>query len=289
MINEIDENLHDYPKKKNWRESYYYNFMDEKNNIFGVCTYGIMPNEMEAHYLVSIWINNKLLFFPEHRKISDFTLNPFQEMKMEFKKPLKEIVMDYSNQKRKFKLEFIFKGRSPIYKYKGWKFEDILEQEHYEQSGEIIGKITVKDIVYNFSGLGQRDHSWGVRDWVNIDHWSWISAQFSNWIINCWIVEIQGKKRYDGFISKNGKIIELRSVQIKNFMKNGDKVPESSEITIETLESDKIILKSNKKYHLILPQTSKEGYAEIFETISEFKSNLSNEKGYGVVEYLKKF
>ena len=73
--------------------------MDPKNNIYGVCTWGIMPHEMEAHYLVLFWINGKMKIFPDHQKIDEFNLNPFNELKAEFSKPLKEINIIYNNEK----------------------------------------------------------------------------------------------------------------------------------------------------------------------------------------------
>ncbi|MHA1271085.1 MAG: DUF7065 domain-containing protein [Candidatus Helarchaeota archaeon] len=291
MINEKEEFLHTFLDHVHWRESYYYNFMDEANNIYGVCTYGIMPAVMEAHYLVSIWINGKLKIFPEHIKINKFEINPFSELQMEFKKPLNEIQLRYVNEKRKFQIQLKYKGRFPIYKYKGWKFNNILEQEHYEQSGIITGTIIIKDKKYTFNALGQRDHSWGIRDWVKIDNWFWSSIQFKDMAINCWIVEIQGIKRFDGFISRKDKIITFKDVQLENIYDNNQKVPISSTIKL-ILQNDEIIqIESNRKYHLILPQTTKYGYAEIFETISEFqiKNKNKNKNGYGVAEYLKKY
>ncbi|MHA1231985.1 MAG: DUF7064 domain-containing protein [Candidatus Helarchaeota archaeon] len=289
MINEKDEFLHEYLNNEYWRESYYYNFMAPDDNIFGVCTYGIMPEVMEAHYLISVWIKGKLKFFADHLKIEEFVLNPIADLQMEIKEPLKKILMQYTNTKRKFKLEFTFNGRTPIYKYKGWKFNEILEQEHYEQSGELKGKIQIKDSVYDFIALGQRDHSWGIRDWVRIDNWFWVSAQFKDMAINCWVVKIQDTKRIDGFIATDDQVIPLKEVHVNDQYENGQKVPVSSEIRLVSEDNMEYLLKTRRLYHLVLPQTSKKGYSEIFETISTFNINNRNEIGHGVVEYLKKF
>ena len=45
----------------------------------------------------------------------------------------------------------------------------------YEVSCNVHGEILVGDETIEFDGIGQRDHSWGVRDWWNLG-WVWTAG-----------------------------------------------------------------------------------------------------------------
>ena len=45
----------------------------------------------------------------------------------------------------------------------------------YEVSCNVHGEILVGDETIDFDGIGQRDHSWGVRDWWNLG-WVWTAG-----------------------------------------------------------------------------------------------------------------
>jgi hypothetical protein len=48
-----------------------------------------------------------------------------------------------------------------------------------EQFGRVKGTLTVGTQEYALDGLGERDHSRGVRDWNAPKMWIWLTCQFS--------------------------------------------------------------------------------------------------------------
>lgn len=60
---------------------------------------------------------------------------------------------------------------APEYRYK--------EATRYEQSARVSGLITIGDHTIGVDAPGQRDHSWGVRDWWRVP-WLWTAAHLDD-------------------------------------------------------------------------------------------------------------
>ena len=84
--------------------------------------------------------------------------------------------------------------------------------QHYEQAGRICGTIRIDEDVFDFSGHGQRDHSWGVRDMRVPTHWRWFSCQFGEDLcFNATRVETLAFRVYGGYVYNEGRSEMLRS------------------------------------------------------------------------------
>lgn len=292
MISEKDEHLHVPQKVPLWRESYYFNVMDPKNNIFSVSTMGYMPTEMESHYFSIVYVDGKLythINFPKLKSQTDLRENPsdgaqsFTILKEnhEWKIEIKE---------RNFQLEYLWQGRFPVYEYPGgWRIPGVLEQAHYEQSGIVNGTFVFKDgRKKEIQGLGHRDHSWGLRNWVQIDEWYWISVQFENGntALNGWLNVVQGKKYTHGFISTAQGNLTITQIEVEpRYEGQSSQNPQGALFKLTDQRGEECLLNAETIYVMKLPQSSKEGVAYIYETISKFK--MDGELGYGVAEYLK--
>ncbi len=78
--------------------------------------------------------------------------------------------------------------------------------QHYEHAGRIKGKIVVDSEEHDFSGFGQRDHSWGVRDMRVPTNWRWFSGQFKDDLcFNAIKVEILAFRASGGYVYHKGK------------------------------------------------------------------------------------
>ena len=292
MITEKDEHLHTPQYRPHWRESYYFNAMDPKNNIFTVSTMGYMPNEKTSHYFSVLYVDDKLyshVGFQQLKDEEDIRENPSDGSSC-FTLIKENDEWKISLKKRKFKMSYSWKGRFPVYEYiGGWKIPNILMQEHYEQSGIIKGEIKFKDGTRRvIEGFGHRDHSWGVRDWIYIDNWYWTSVQFENgkMALNTWLNVVRGKKFVHGFISTEKENIAIKSVEVEtSFKENNLNKPQTTIFTLKDENDNEHILKAETRYLITLPQSYKDGIAYINETISSFEMN--GEIGYGVAEYLR--
>jgi hypothetical protein len=78
-----------------------------------------------------------------------------------------------------------FESLNPMFDYResvdevGEAMSKDVAAEHLEQFGRATGTLTVGEESFGISGLGERDHSWGVRDWNAPKMWIWLTAQFS--------------------------------------------------------------------------------------------------------------
>jgi hypothetical protein len=292
MISEADEHLHVPEKKPLWRESYYFNVMDPKNNIFSVSTMGYMPSEGESHYFSTLYVDGKLYTHINYKKLRDESSlkeNPSDgHQSFTILKENREWGINIV--KRQFQLEYTWTGRFPVYEYPGgWQIPTILEQQHYEQSGLVKGKVTFKDgTEREIAGFGHRDHSWGVRDWINIDEWYWTSVQFDNGdlALNSWL-NVVGENQYvHGFLSRADGNIPITGIQAETkFQKENPQSPQSAIFSLSDGNGNEYQLEAETVYVITLPQTSEAGTCYIYETISKFK--MDGEVGYGVAEYLK--
>ncbi|NHI92225.1 MAG: hypothetical protein EAX96_06945 [Candidatus Lokiarchaeota archaeon] len=292
LIDNKDEHLHKPQNIPYWRESYYFNAMDPKNNIFTVSTMGYMPYEKTSHYFSVLYIDDKLYSHVGFQKLNnenDIRENP-TDGKSSFKLIKEHDEWNVKLKKRNFEMDYSWKARFPVFEYiGGWKIPNILVQEHYEQSGTVKGTIKMKDgSLREINGFGHRDHSWGVRDWIYIDNWYWTSVQFEDgkMALNCWLNLIGGKKYMHGFISIKNKNIAIKNIEVETKIKqNNPNQPQSAIFTLIDENKKEYSLKAETKYLMTLPQSYKDGIAYVNETISKFEMN--GEVGYGVAEYLR--
>jgi hypothetical protein len=59
------------------------------------------------------------------------------------------------------------------------------QQAHYEQGGRVTGTLDVDGRPIPVAGLGIRDHSWGVRDWLRPSEWYWLNLSGADGAFLC--------------------------------------------------------------------------------------------------------
>jgi predicted secreted hydrolase len=88
----------------------------------------------------------------------------------------------------------------------------MMKAHHYEQSGAIRGTVTVDGEATAIAGVGQRDHSWGVRDMRAPASWRWLSCQFGEGLcFNATQVDVLGMRVQGGFVLHGGVTEALES------------------------------------------------------------------------------
>ena len=159
-------------------------------------------------------------------------------------------------------------------------------QHHYEQGMRATGTLTLKKKgeTLKINCLGHRDHSWGSRDWVSIDRWNWISAQFEDKTINIARIEVLGKIIQTGFISTKDGNTRIKEVNVTTKTKEDGKTPVSSTFVLTDENGNKttIISKTIKSLHL--PIAAPRKITEVFEQVAIF--TIDGKEGDGISEYL---
>jgi hypothetical protein len=72
----------------------------------------------------------------------------------------------------------------------------VWDQSHILQSGIYTGTYTVGEISHEVDGwIGQRDHSWGIRDHGRCPLWMWLQLQFDDGFLGVWHWELPNGAR----------------------------------------------------------------------------------------------
>ncbi|NHI93781.1 MAG: hypothetical protein EAX96_14940 [Candidatus Lokiarchaeota archaeon] len=306
-INDSDELKHDFltsfPEHHN--ESWYFNFIDFNANVHMVSRIGFEMGKKRAVTMLLLVADRKSEAYgnviPLEKMPDEIT---DKKIKYECIEPFKKWRITAKH--RKFDLDIISEARFPPFNYLkgedpielidrfGIEMLDVAAQMHYEQGMKVTGKVILKkkdeagkkiEEVREINCFGHRDHSWGTRDWVNIDKWNWISAQFDDRTINIARIEVFGKIVYSGFVSTKEKNIPVKKVDVETTYGYNDnpKWPQSTKFTIQTEEETFIVVSKTYK-SLNLQRPSEKGITEIFEQIVEFE--MDGKKGTGISEYM---
>ena len=184
-----DEYIHPRGREALFNESYYFDFVDQHQGIAGYVRLGITPNSSTGGwYLAVLTRNGKPLVsvMDYEAPIADEMLQVcgqdykagfevVEPLKM-FKVTLQAIARLHADVSTVFKgdegvgavdlaLNMSFRTDGTPYKYR--------VATRYEIPCLVDGTVSVDGETFNIVGqAGQRDHSWGVRNWWNMD-WFW--------------------------------------------------------------------------------------------------------------------
>jgi hypothetical protein len=103
--------------------------------------------------------------------------------------------------------ELDFAGIHPAYAYapningcpQWWAWDRV------EQSGRLVGTLRVGDQTIAVDTVGQRDHSWGPRDWGSASHWKWWNVLAGpDLAIHVMELHAFGQSSLHGYVHKDG-------------------------------------------------------------------------------------
>lgn len=104
-------------------------------------------------------------------------------------------------------LDLEWEERSPVYDY--------ALTTRYEQACTVHGEILLGNETIAFDGTGERDHSWGVRDWWSFP-WTWTAGQLDDGTaFHAAGTHLDGATIWrEGFTSRDGGLVPLESFTI---------------------------------------------------------------------------
>lgn len=134
---------------------------------------------------------------------------------LQLKKPLETVSVRFTGVK--ITIDYNFSATHPAYAYSThsngcpkWMADD-----RFEQHGKTQGNLTVNGREISYSSVGQRDHSWGTREWGVNQHWAWLHGQASNGTgVHFWKLFALGKSHLCGFVYKDGKMAQVADVDM---------------------------------------------------------------------------
>jgi hypothetical protein len=293
LVKEEDEYLHKPGKSNNWRESYYFNWVDLKNEVSGFTTLGILPNKGKRELVFILFYDNKMeVYYREPDTVvadKDFS-SLIKDNKLQYKliDPLDKWMIHYNS--RKIEVNIKFNTRFPIHHF--GEDSSASWHQHFEASGKIQGSIKLRDgSVIQLNGYGQRDKSWGFRDWHQFDQWFAGHFQFENWSAGFRKDFYSNTYQLSGYISTKKKTIPIEKMQIEVLYDN-----DKYESPLETIysftdkEGNSYKIKATRitpNSYMRFMREFDEGITELFEQMAIMEELSSGEIGSGMFEQLR--
>ncbi|MBD3255886.1 MAG: hypothetical protein GF383_12390 [Candidatus Lokiarchaeota archaeon] len=304
-----------------YNESYYFAFYNNEENIGGVSRIGFKPNKKEGMTFFFLFLpdgstggyfqekkiksfTNKLKVGGMHHKWNpDGAWNYTFNGKMIFVKNSEDLPRVKTNPKlisdiKKIQMDLKFEPINDPYEYSKHMTKESLElgkkagDKHWEQIALINGSISMGDEEITIENtMGQRDHTYGIRDWTGVGNWLYYVVWFNkNLAINpAAIISTDGKLSTGGFLFKNGENIPLQSIKILDQQFRSDGIfPTSSKLEIIDNNGVTHVLKATVGPIIPIPFADKEGKKSILvQSFGSFELDDITE-GYGTFETLRK-
>jgi hypothetical protein len=304
-----------------WNESYYFAFYSKSQKLGGVSRIGFKPNKPEGMTFFFLFLPdgsaagyhlvNKSRKYSKNLRVGGMAHLPqpnetwnyeFQGNMILVKKP--ETLPDVREQPQliagtpKVDMRFTFKPINSPYEYAEFMTLESLElgkkagDRHWEQIARVSGVLTIDDKTYEMKNvIGQRDHTYGVRDWTGVGDWLYYVVWFNEKLaINpAAIVSDDGRMSTGGFLFKDGKNIPLDAIKIvdQKFRQDGI-YPISSRLEITDHFGKRHSLKAKVGPIVPVPfQDEEENLSILIQSFGDFELD-EIKGGYGTFETLRR-
>ncbi len=296
--------VHPFGEHTDWNESFYFNFYDRANDVCGFMRIGLKPN---------LSIKEMFCFFmmPDGSVVGLRETVPFdgpglaaKGLKFEMLEPERlwrlcftggmERTTDRKAKKSHVELDLRFEALNDVFDYRSCvsgRSEEVsskVASEHLEQVGRLRGRLSTGLDDFEIDALGERDHSWGVREWTAPKGWTWLTCQFSeSHAINLTKLVVEGDVVDAGFIFLDGKNIPIVKADLNVNMDFG-KNPMSFDMTLHDRDGGAHRVFGSVMKRVVLQFKSHDGdlVSSMNETLSRY--NTAGKTGYGIAEFLSR-
>ena len=134
-------------------------------------------------------------------------------------------------------MDFTFDATHPAYSYASHPdgCPQYFADNRFEQGGRVKGIITIEGREIPFDTIGQRDHSWGTRNWGVNYHYKWYHATNADSSIHFFKMEYLGRHLIRGYVCKDGHMSQITDVKVIDFELDADMIHKSIEVSITDL------------------------------------------------------
>jgi hypothetical protein len=285
-----DDYLHRPSNHPNWRESYYFNWVDLKAGICGFSTVALLPNIPKRELVLAVFVdgNPELYLAEPHTPIPQNLTEAFSDGHLAYAlgEPFGSWSLSFAGPR--FSLEAHWQPRFKPYEF--GRGSGVTWGRHLEQSGRMTGILEFTDgPKYRFDGVGQRDKSWGVRDW-HIDGWFHVMAQFDDFMIGFRRDVVAGKAYVSGCVSSAKMNIPVTEVSVDTkFVEETIRKPVEAKIRLRDAKGRSYALRSRLIAPLTFARYTRQfrgGETELFEELVIFDAEEPNQQGVGLAEWI---
>jgi hypothetical protein len=285
-----DDYLHKPTKHKDWRESFYFNWVDLKAQVSGFTTIGIVPNVPRREFVFALFVEGTPEFYfsePTEPISEDFNAAMRDAtLVYELVRPHTDWRIHYSSPR--VAAEIHWEARFPPGDF--GKGSGTSWGRHLEQSGNISGHVEYPDgRIHHFTGYGQRDKSWGVRNW-HIDKWFALHAQFEDFMIGLRYDTVKGKSHPAGIVSSQDGNIPITDISLETEFEEGRiRKPIKAKTQITVADNRTFTLLSQCIHPNAFARYARQfdgGETELFEIMVIHECEEVEQTGTGLAEWL---
>lgn len=269
-----------------WNDSLYFNFFSKDDELAGFTRIGVLPNTGRANAgLVAVKDGAPFAgMVAADTKIPEGDWDDIEVEGLRYRvtDPLKRCRVDLDSPTGKASLEFEAIAEPFDYADCPVKLPPEVASGHYEQHCRVTGWVEGFDGRHEITGFGQRDHSWGLRDWKGVHSWRWLQAIFGeDFAFNVFSVTTHaGKAVASGYVYEDGESRALSQASIETEYDDDGTGQRSVTVKLQDTSGQKREITGERFGLLPIPM---EG-ARVNEGL--FKWEAGGRTGYGVYEYL---
>jgi hypothetical protein len=217
MIRNDDEWLHPPGEDPAWQESFYFNWADPDRRSFGLARIGYRPNVGKTDGLVASVRDGELELFYAPADIDHdgpcSEEDPAAGMRagdllVTMEEPLRRWRIQIGGRRP---MDLVFEAQTPAFDYHAPRAD--------AEPRRLAATMTeFQRERQEIRAFGQRDKSWGIRDWNRLEGWNWISGQFgADLSFNIMQTFESGRALDNGFVFRDGEnhAIDAVSLQLR--------------------------------------------------------------------------
>lgn len=286
MIEPAHERIQPAGDGEAWNDSLYFNFFSEGGEVSGFTRIGVLANAGQANAGL-VALKGGVPFAGMIADKAKFPAGDWDDLEVEglrFRviEPLKRCAVDLDAPAGKASLEF--EALAPAFDYADCPVEVPAEvaSRHYEQHCRVTGWIEGQGQRHEITGFGQRDHSWGLRDWAGVRTWRWLQAIFGeNLAFNVFCIETHdGETMTSGYVHEDGKSLPVAEASIDTDYDGDGRVQKAVSVHVKDTGGVERTIAAERFAMIPLPMES----TQVNEGL--FRWELDGRTGFGMYEHL---
>ncbi|MBK9178792.1 MAG: hypothetical protein IPM45_04345 [Acidimicrobiales bacterium] len=290
-VTDLDERLHPVQDPSpHWSDSLYFNAWDPASGAFLMTRMAVLANEPRVTGGVLCWIDG-VPAYGYGRELGELPATDWDAMSVGG--------LDYrmlqANREWLVRLDdgddrahLTWAGFTGVFDYADNEqpLPRAVAWGHYEQTCTVRGDLHVAGRRIAFDGVGQRDHSWGHRDWGGLAEWHWITGFFgTRCSFNLFHVCTPGGDwTVNGFVHRDGRDVAIAGAE--RTTREGDgRSPEGYELVLALADGSRLELGAEAG-GVEVPVRPHEGATVVHEVPMRLRSSDGLD-GFGIYELLE--
>jgi hypothetical protein len=220
MLEPQDDFRHPLPDRPHARESLFYNLLLPDEGLLVMFYTWVDGQDRAGHLFAVAGDDNERLAFSAVDGVPsgarDFSDWEVEGLSVRHSEALRTAELAFAGDGVTYRATFTALHEPFSYRDNEDGCPDFLADDRFEQSGRVIGELTIGDRRIAFDTTAHRDHSWGTRDWDTIQDWKWISAQAQDGVtFNAMLLHARGENWHCGYVSRGGRLSPIVDVRVK--------------------------------------------------------------------------